>query len=81
MTTHATLVRELKTLRKGRGVHAGRIVDRVGTALAAACGITRADGPAAVPGNSVTAPPVARGRWRLWCGLRRWRIAACQAMR
>lgn len=46
-TTHATLVRELKTLRKGRGVHAGRIVDRVGTALAAACGITRADGPAA----------------------------------
>ena len=27
-TTHATLVRELKTLRKGRGVHAGRIVAR-----------------------------------------------------
>jgi hypothetical protein len=47
-TTHATLVRELKTLRKGRGVHAGRIVDRVGAALATACGITRVDGPAAV---------------------------------
>ena len=28
-------------------MHAGRIVDKVGPALAAACGITRADGPAA----------------------------------
>jgi hypothetical protein len=49
-----TLVRELKTLRKGRGVHAGRIVERVGTALAAACGITRADGPAAARQKLVT---------------------------
>ena len=45
-TTHTTLVRELKTLRKGRGVHARRIVERVGTVLAAACGITALDGPA-----------------------------------
>ncbi|WP_434441825.1 hypothetical protein [Lentzea sp. E54] len=50
----ANLVRELKTLRKGRGVHAGRIVDKVGTALAAACGITRADGPVAAKQKLVT---------------------------
>ncbi|SER91798.1 hypothetical protein SAMN05216188_117133 [Lentzea xinjiangensis] len=52
MTTN--LVRELKTLRKGRGVHAGRIVDKVGPALAAACGITGADGPAAARQKLVT---------------------------
>src|SRR5689334_6684299 len=52
MTTN--LVRELKTLRKGRGVHAGRIVDKVGAGLAAACGITRADGPAAARQKLVT---------------------------
>ncbi|SDP90003.1 hypothetical protein [Lentzea jiangxiensis] len=45
MTTD--LVRELKTLRKGRGVHTGRIVDKIGTGIAVACGITRADGPGA----------------------------------
>lgn len=52
MTTN--LVRELKTLRKGRGVHAGRIADKVGTGLAVACGITRADGPAAARHKLVT---------------------------
>lgn len=53
-TTHAKLVHELKTLRKGRGVHAGRIVERVGAALAAASGITRSDGPGAVRQKLVT---------------------------
>lgn len=52
MTTK--LVRELKTLRKGRGVHAGRIVDKVGPALAAACGITGADGSVAAKQKLVT---------------------------
>ncbi|GAB2867761.1 hypothetical protein [Lentzea nigeriaca] len=52
-STYAKLVRELKTLRKGRGVH-GRIADRVGTDLAAACGITRADGPSAARQKLVT---------------------------
>ncbi|WP_052684814.1 hypothetical protein [Lentzea aerocolonigenes] len=52
-TTHAKLVRELKTLRKGRGVH-GKIADRVGPDLAAACGITRADGPSAARQKLVT---------------------------
>lgn len=53
MTT-SSLVRELKTLRKGRGVHAGRIVDKIGPALAAACGITTADGPVAAKQKLVT---------------------------
>lgn len=44
--TARSLVGELKTVRKGRGVHAGRIANHVGPALAAACGITRTDGPA-----------------------------------
>ncbi|MGI5506512.1 hypothetical protein [Lentzea sp. CA-135723] len=48
------LVRELKTLRKGRGVHAGRIVDRIGPSLAAACGITSADGSVAAKQKLVT---------------------------
>ncbi|MET8762560.1 hypothetical protein [Lentzea sp. NPDC004782] len=52
-TTHARLVHELKTLRKGRGVH-GRIVGRVGPDLAAACGITRADGQSAARQKLVT---------------------------
>lgn len=52
MTTN--LVRELKTLRKGRGVHAGRIVDKIGPALAAACGITGADGSVAAKQKLVT---------------------------
>ncbi|MDX8053463.1 hypothetical protein SK571_29150 [Lentzea sp. BCCO 10_0798] len=48
------LVRELKTLRKGRGVHAARIADKIGPALAAACGITRADGSVAAKQKLVT---------------------------
>ncbi|MCR3752950.1 hypothetical protein [Lentzea californiensis] len=48
------LVRELKTLRKGRGVHAGRIVDKIGPTLAAACGITSADGSVAAKQKLVT---------------------------
>ncbi|MFD9705921.1 hypothetical protein [Lentzea sp. NPDC059081] len=52
MTTN--LVRELKTLRKGRGVHAGRIVDKIGPALAVACGITGADGSVAAKQKLVT---------------------------
>ncbi|WP_394617147.1 hypothetical protein JNUCC0626_47310 [Lentzea sp. JNUCC 0626] len=48
------LVRELKTLRKGRGVHADRIVDRIGPLLAAACGITSADGSVAAKQKLVT---------------------------
>ncbi|WP_191305547.1 hypothetical protein [Lentzea cavernae] len=48
------LVRELKTLRKGRGVHAGRIVGRIGPSLAAACGITSADGSVAAKQKLVT---------------------------
>lgn len=48
------LVRELKTLRKGRGVHAGRIVDKIGPSLAAACGITSADGSVAAKQKLVT---------------------------
>ncbi|SER39973.1 hypothetical protein [Actinokineospora terrae] len=39
MIGHTNLVRELKSLRKGRGVLSGRIVDRVGPALRAACEI------------------------------------------
>ncbi|MFJ8964702.1 hypothetical protein ACIRG5_35450 [Lentzea sp. NPDC102401] len=53
MTT-TSLVQELKTLRKGRGVHAGRIVDKIGPALAAACGITGADGAVAAKQKLVT---------------------------
>ncbi|MFD5830003.1 hypothetical protein [Lentzea sp. NPDC060358] len=40
----ANLVRELKTLRKGRGVHAPRLLEKIGPALAASCGITGNDG-------------------------------------
>ncbi|MEV6236802.1 hypothetical protein [Lentzea sp. NPDC051838] len=52
-STHAKLVHELKKLRKGRGVH-GRITDRLGPELAAACRITRADGPSAAKQKLVT---------------------------
>ncbi|SMD23038.1 hypothetical protein [Lentzea albidocapillata] len=48
------LVRELKTLRKGRGVHAGRIADKIGPSLATACGITSADGSVAAKQKLVT---------------------------
>lgn len=41
------LVRELKSLRKGRGLFAGRIEERVGPALRAACEIADGDGPVA----------------------------------
>ncbi len=40
----AELVAELKTLRKGRGLQASRLADRVGPALSAACGVTESDG-------------------------------------
>ncbi|HEX7307473.1 hypothetical protein [Lentzea sp.] len=52
MTTK--LVHELKTLRKGRGVHAPRLLEKVGPALAASCGITRADGSVAARQKLVT---------------------------
>lgn len=48
MNGHLDLVRELKSLRKGRGVHAGRIERRVGPAVRAACEIDVGDGPVAV---------------------------------
>jgi hypothetical protein len=39
------LVRELKSLRKGRGLLAGRIEQRIGPALRAACEVAETDGP------------------------------------
>lgn len=48
MNGHSELVRELKSLRKGRGVFAGRIGERVGPALREACGISAGDGPVAI---------------------------------
>jgi hypothetical protein len=48
MNGHLELVRELKRLRKGRGVQAGGIQQRVGPAVRAACDIDAADGPVAV---------------------------------
>ncbi|MEU0530921.1 hypothetical protein [Amycolatopsis tolypomycina] len=42
------LVRELKTLRKGRGLQASRLPDRVGPALSAACGVAESDGMVAI---------------------------------
>ncbi|RKT52832.1 hypothetical protein [Saccharothrix australiensis] len=48
MNAHADLVRELKSLRKGRGVLAGGIADRVGPTLRAACGVTEDDEPGAI---------------------------------
>src|SRR5687768_15696602 len=44
MTGHADLVRELKSLRKGRGLYAGSIEERVGPALRSACAVTDGDG-------------------------------------
>ena len=40
----AELVSELKALRKGRGLQASRLPDRVGPALSAACGVSDGDG-------------------------------------
>ncbi|AXB45360.1 hypothetical protein [Amycolatopsis albispora] len=48
MNTHGELVRELRSLRKGRGVHAGRIGDRIGPNLRLMCGITGDDGPVTI---------------------------------
>jgi hypothetical protein len=44
MDARAELVRELKSLRKGRGLLASRIEDRVGPGLRAACEVTEGDG-------------------------------------
>jgi len=54
MTTHKNLVRDLKKLRKGRGVYAGRIDEKIGSTLRTACGITRVDGPSAARQKLVT---------------------------
>ncbi|MFB9926915.1 hypothetical protein ACFORO_19560 [Amycolatopsis halotolerans] len=48
MNSHGELVRELKSLRKGRGVHAGRIGERIGPTLRVLCGVTEDDGPVAI---------------------------------
>jgi len=48
MNTHRDLVRELKSLRKGRGVFATRIGERVGPTLRVMCGITDEDGPVTI---------------------------------
>ncbi|TQM80862.1 hypothetical protein FHX81_3211 [Saccharothrix saharensis] len=48
MNAYVDLVRELKSLRKGRGVLAGRIGDRVGPTLRATCGVTAGDAPGAI---------------------------------
>ncbi|WP_206785101.1 hypothetical protein [Amycolatopsis sp. MtRt-6] len=40
----AELVAELKTLRKGRGLQASRLSDRVGPSLRAACAVSESDG-------------------------------------
>ncbi|MGW5740753.1 hypothetical protein [Amycolatopsis sp. NPDC003861] len=44
----AELVAELKTVRKGRGLQASRLHDRVGPCLRAACGVVEADGMVAI---------------------------------
>lgn len=44
MSGRADLVRELKTLRKGRGLYAGRFEERVGPCLRTACAVTDGDG-------------------------------------
>lgn len=41
------LIQELKSLRKGRGLFAGRIEERIGPALRAACQVSEGDGPVA----------------------------------
>ncbi|MBM7775971.1 hypothetical protein JOD54_006175 [Actinokineospora baliensis] len=48
MIGHVNLVRELKSLRKGRGVLASGIEDRVGPALRAACEIVSGDDKLAI---------------------------------
>jgi hypothetical protein len=48
MVVLAELVRELKVLRKGRGLLASHIGDRIGSALRAICDVTDDDGPAVI---------------------------------
>lgn len=48
MTTHLELIGELKSLRKGRGVFAGRIRERVGPNLSVLCGVAGDDGPVTI---------------------------------
>ncbi|WP_410666050.1 hypothetical protein [Amycolatopsis sp. lyj-84] len=48
MNTHEELVRELKSLRKGRGVYAGRIGERIGPTLRVLCGVKEEDGPVTI---------------------------------
>lgn len=45
---HDQLVLELKTLRKGRGIHASRIGDRIGMTLRQLAGVTADEGPVAI---------------------------------
>jgi hypothetical protein len=54
MNGHLDLVRELKRLRKGRGVLAGGIHQRIGPGLRAACDIDVSDGPVAVRRKLIT---------------------------
>ncbi|MGM1065331.1 hypothetical protein [Saccharothrix sp. Mg75] len=48
MNAYQDLVRELKSLRKGRGVLTGSIGDRVGPTLRATCGVTEGDEPGTI---------------------------------
>jgi hypothetical protein len=48
MVALADLVRELKTLRKGRGLLASHIGERIGSALRAICDVRDDDGPAVI---------------------------------
>lgn len=48
MATNTELVGDLKSLRKGRGLFAGNVADRVGGTLRALCGVTAEDGPAEI---------------------------------
>jgi hypothetical protein len=53
MNMHRELVGELSALRKGRGVFAARIGERVGPHLRVMCGISGDDQPAAIRGKLV----------------------------
>ncbi|HEY7592002.1 MAG TPA: hypothetical protein VH969_02505 [Actinophytocola sp.] len=48
MVAQVDLVAELKTLRKGRGLLASRIGERIGSALRAICDVSDDDGPALI---------------------------------
>src|SRR2546423_7989957 len=48
MAVLAELVRDLKALRKGRGVFASQIGGRIGEALREVCGVADNDGPATI---------------------------------